>query len=1072
MAPRRLTSRSRLDNLKREAKRWLAALRADDGEARARLARALPDAPAAPTLRDVQHALAREHGLTGWDDLLRALRSGVAAPEPASRDEAIGALLAAAERGDADAVARTLDAFPDIVDERAVLPPHTGRRGALHFAIGGPHEAVVDALLDRGADPDLRDEGDNAMPIHFAAERGHLGIVRRLVERGADPIGEGDGHELEVIGWAVCFDYAFHRDVAEYLLAHGARHTIFSAVAMGDAATIRATIARAPAELDRPMDGTNRRRRPLHLAVVKRRPDSLATLLELGADTEATDAAGLTPLDQAALAGEVDMAGLLIAAGAEVRVPAAVSLGRAHDLERLLRDDPHALRPGGRWGRLIVRAAERAPGSVIDALVRAGASVHVRDDHRTAVDGTHGYTALHAAAFHGNADAARALLAHGANPADREDKYWGTPASWADHAGHADVRDLILRGRIDVFDAVRFDRSERIPEILDRDPEALERKLGAYVTGEGRAKAWLDVAWTPLAFAAAWGKLEALRLLLDRGADATTPDSAGRTPLEIARTREHAGVAALLEERAARAPTRPDRGGDGARVADFLLMACADWRVSGYLREARARDAARLLARDPSLATRTVHTAVVGGDAGAVRRVLDERPEAVSEIGGPRRWPPILYLCGARLPAGAAADEAPEILRLLLDRGADPNAFYLGGNADIHYTALTCLLGRGEEMASMHRRAREMAALLLERGADPHDNQVLYNVFADNTSRHLLTDDIVWLLELMYEHSMRRGHAAAWRDSTWPMFDMRGAPSLGDEGRVHHGARFLLDAAVDRDLLGMAEWLLEHGAGPNTPPGELWRGRARRTLYEDAVVRGHREMAELLVRYGARRSEVAREGIDHFIDACLASDDSLVRSLVAAHPEYLRDHRPLYAAVQRNRADVVERLLDLGVSPDLPDPGHRGKRPLHHDAVDVAKVLIERGAEVDARDGIYGSTPIGWASYFERPRMIAVLGAHSRDVWTLTFRGLVERLREVLREEPGLARAINDDGQSLLFWLPSDDARALEIAELLLGHGADPALRDGRGATAEEVAERRGLDGVVELLRARASPAG
>ena len=44
-------------------------------------------------------------------------------------------------------------------------------------------------------------------------------------------VGAGDGHELEVIGWAVCFSYAFHPEVAEYLLEHGARHTIFSAVA-------------------------------------------------------------------------------------------------------------------------------------------------------------------------------------------------------------------------------------------------------------------------------------------------------------------------------------------------------------------------------------------------------------------------------------------------------------------------------------------------------------------------------------------------------------------------------------------------------------------------------------------------------------------------------------------------------------------------------------------------------------------------------------------------------------------------------------------------------------------------
>src|SRR5205823_5211701 len=62
----KLTSQGALENMKREAKRWLKALRVNDAEARARLERASPQAPAQPTLRDVQHALAREHGLAGW----------------------------------------------------------------------------------------------------------------------------------------------------------------------------------------------------------------------------------------------------------------------------------------------------------------------------------------------------------------------------------------------------------------------------------------------------------------------------------------------------------------------------------------------------------------------------------------------------------------------------------------------------------------------------------------------------------------------------------------------------------------------------------------------------------------------------------------------------------------------------------------------------------------------------------------------------------------------------------------------------------------------------------------------
>jgi hypothetical protein len=74
-----LSRRRSLDSLKKEAKRWLDALRADDAGARARLERALPGAPAEPTLRDVQHALAREHGFPGWAPLKAALEQRLAA---------------------------------------------------------------------------------------------------------------------------------------------------------------------------------------------------------------------------------------------------------------------------------------------------------------------------------------------------------------------------------------------------------------------------------------------------------------------------------------------------------------------------------------------------------------------------------------------------------------------------------------------------------------------------------------------------------------------------------------------------------------------------------------------------------------------------------------------------------------------------------------------------------------------------------------------------------------------------------------------------------------------------------
>src|SRR5438046_2500038 len=76
--PRQLTSATTLDNLRKEAKRWLKALRESSAEARERLERAYPNAPHTPVLRDVQHALACEYGQANWKDLKQALQTRAA----------------------------------------------------------------------------------------------------------------------------------------------------------------------------------------------------------------------------------------------------------------------------------------------------------------------------------------------------------------------------------------------------------------------------------------------------------------------------------------------------------------------------------------------------------------------------------------------------------------------------------------------------------------------------------------------------------------------------------------------------------------------------------------------------------------------------------------------------------------------------------------------------------------------------------------------------------------------------------------------------------------------------------
>jgi len=71
---RKLTTTATLDNLRREAKRWLKALREGEPEAQERFRSAYPNHTGTPVLRDVQHALAREHGLENWKELKLAVQ--------------------------------------------------------------------------------------------------------------------------------------------------------------------------------------------------------------------------------------------------------------------------------------------------------------------------------------------------------------------------------------------------------------------------------------------------------------------------------------------------------------------------------------------------------------------------------------------------------------------------------------------------------------------------------------------------------------------------------------------------------------------------------------------------------------------------------------------------------------------------------------------------------------------------------------------------------------------------------------------------------------------------------------
>jgi hypothetical protein len=103
-----------------------------------------------------------------------------------------------------------------------------------------------------------------------------------------------------------------------------------------------------------------------------------------------------------------------------------------------------------------------------------------------------------------------------------------------------------------------------------------------------------------------------------------------------------------------------------------------------------------------SVARGSQHLVCGGGrNAGAVCRFLDVEPALVNWP-GPHGWLPSICACYSRAKALDPAHDTFEVARVLLDRGADLNAFTIKGNADQRlsqkprrFTALSSLFGGG-----------------------------------------------------------------------------------------------------------------------------------------------------------------------------------------------------------------------------------------------------------------------------------------------------------------------------------------------------------------------------------------
>jgi ankyrin repeat protein len=562
-------------------------------------------------------------------------------------------------------------------------------------------------------------------------------------------------------------------------------------------------------------------------------------------------------------------------------------------------------------------------------------------------------------------------------------------------------------------------KGQRTPEeMLEHLRKEAKRRLKAFQSGKDNAVRWY-------------------RELVPNGpAHPTLRDM----QLAVARSLDFPGWADL--KRAFHEPMPPANSPAGI-VSRFLDNACPDHHVRGRQDHRRAEATAmRLLAQNPWLPLHDFNTAVVCGEIDYVRDAIARNPRIAIDASslpsvrrgmsggendlfhdlGPKGWTPLLYLAFTRLSVAKATDNAVEIARLLLDAGADPNAFFHAG--DSHYTPMTGVAGEGEEDRPRHPNHVEIAQLLLDHDANPYDIQVVYDLGFHS--------DYLWWLPMIYDRALKTGREADWRDPEWKMLDM---------GGYGCGARWFLEHAINHNKVELAAWCLEHGASPNPPPSRSGFFYKDLSVHAVAVAEGRQEIADLLVRYGAK-----------------------------AEPVTARTLTPLEAlrkAARENDAAGIHRLIDSGVSPDIADD--KNTRALHEaawaNALDAAKALVARGAEIDPTENNYGGTPLGGATHFLNSDVANFLAPLSKDIWNLAYNGYIDRLREVITEKPERAR-VDWDEWSPLLWLPAhDEDLAIETAKLFVEHGADKHRRASNGDTPLSRAEALGMPRLAAYLR-------
>jgi ankyrin repeat protein len=189
------------------------------------------------------------------------------------------------------------------------------------------------------------------------------------------------------------------------------------------------------------------------------------------------------------------------------------------------------------------------------------------------------------------------------------------------------------------------------------------------------------------------------------------------------------------------------------------------------------------------------------------------------------------------------------------------------------------------------------------------------------------------------------------------------------------------------------------------------------------------------------------------VRAVQAGDVDSLAQLLAANPGLASAHierrggslTPLHAATDwpgyfPNGPAVVRQLLAAGADPDAPARGGaHAETPLHwaasSDDLDVAAVLIDGGADLEAPGGSIAGTPlenaVGYGCWHVA-RLLVARGARVDRLWLAAALGLLSRVDDLLAASPPPTHEEITEA----FWQACHGGQR-RAADCLLARGAD-----------------------------------